>query len=168
MTVNTERKLFRHHEKTAEITGVEFNLIKRLGIILECINYSMKINLEKFAEFTSATQDICLRNYSWYPMSISLHKILFSGRDIIEACILPIGSYSEEAQETKGKQMHIPSGEQRNCAHIRFFSKGRWFSDNRSFVDLSFVTLGDGLRTTITRWSLLIRFSLETVIPGDK
>ncbi|GBL79105.1 hypothetical protein AVEN_92359-1 [Araneus ventricosus] len=28
----------------------------------------MKINLEKFAEFTRVTQDICLRNYSWYPM----------------------------------------------------------------------------------------------------
>ncbi|GBN30049.1 hypothetical protein AVEN_175422-1 [Araneus ventricosus] len=36
-------------------------------------------------------------------MSISLHKILFKGRDIIEACILPIGSYSEEAQEARNK-----------------------------------------------------------------
>ncbi|GBM63345.1 hypothetical protein AVEN_51367-1 [Araneus ventricosus] len=45
-------------EKTAEITGVEFNLIKRLGIILECINCNMKINLEKFSEFTRVTQDI--------------------------------------------------------------------------------------------------------------
>ncbi|GBL94212.1 hypothetical protein AVEN_163531-1 [Araneus ventricosus] len=100
---NTARKFFRHPEKTAEITGVEFNLIKRLGIILECVNCNMKINLEKFAEFTRVTQDIYLRKYSWYPMPISLHKILFNGRDIIEACILPIGSYSEEAQEARNK-----------------------------------------------------------------
>src|SRR5258705_7635813 len=32
-----------------------------------------------------------------------IHKILFHGRDIIEACILPIGQYSEEAQEAGNK-----------------------------------------------------------------
>ncbi|GBM24216.1 hypothetical protein AVEN_22556-1 [Araneus ventricosus] len=101
---NTARKFFRHPEKTAEITGVEFNLIKRLGIILECINCNMKINyLEKSAEITRVTQDICIRNYSWYPMPISLHKILFNGRGIIEACILSIESYCEEAQEARNK-----------------------------------------------------------------
>ncbi|GBM43203.1 hypothetical protein AVEN_50118-1 [Araneus ventricosus] len=36
-------------------------------------------------------------------MPISQHNILFNGRDIIEACILPIGSYSEEAQEARNK-----------------------------------------------------------------
>ncbi|GBM30249.1 hypothetical protein AVEN_26158-1 [Araneus ventricosus] len=36
-------------------------------------------------------------------MPVILHKILFHGRDIIEACILPIGSYSEEAQEARNK-----------------------------------------------------------------
>ncbi|GBM83988.1 hypothetical protein AVEN_110120-1 [Araneus ventricosus] len=97
---NTARKLFRHPEKTTEITGVDFNLIKRLGIILECINCNMKINLDKFAEFTRVTRDIY---YSWYPMPVSLHKIFFHGRDMIEVCILPIGSYSEEAQETRNK-----------------------------------------------------------------
>ncbi|GBM19367.1 hypothetical protein AVEN_195999-1 [Araneus ventricosus] len=100
---NTARKYFRHPEKTAEITGVEFNLIKRLGIHLECINCNTKINLDKFAEFTRVTQDIYLQNYSWYPMPVSLQKILFHGRNITEACILPIGSYSEEAQEARNK-----------------------------------------------------------------
>ncbi|GBN79833.1 hypothetical protein AVEN_218409-1 [Araneus ventricosus] len=93
---NTARKFFRHPEKTEEITGVEFNLIKRLGIILECINCNIKINLEKFAEYTRVSQNIYLRNYSW-------PKILVTLRDIIEACILPIGSYSEEAQEARNK-----------------------------------------------------------------
>ncbi|GBM52405.1 hypothetical protein AVEN_258169-1 [Araneus ventricosus] len=76
---NTARKFFRHPEKTAEITGMELNLPKRLGIILECINCNMKINLEKFVEFTRVTQDIYLRNYSWYPMPISLHKFYLEG-----------------------------------------------------------------------------------------
>ncbi|GBN30217.1 hypothetical protein AVEN_261927-1 [Araneus ventricosus] len=100
---NTALKFFRHPVKTAEITGVELNLIKRLGIILECINCKMKINSDKFAEFTRVTQDIYLRNYSWHPMPVSVHKILFHGRDIIAACILHIGSYAEEAQEARNK-----------------------------------------------------------------
>ncbi|GBM34003.1 hypothetical protein AVEN_166436-1 [Araneus ventricosus] len=41
-------------------------------------------------------------------------------------------------------------------------------SENRSFVDQPIVTLGDGLKMTITWWSRLIRFSFEVVIPGDK
>ncbi|GBN65234.1 hypothetical protein AVEN_80857-1 [Araneus ventricosus] len=36
-------------------------------------------------------------------MPVCLHKILFHGKDIIEACILPIGSYSEEDQEARNK-----------------------------------------------------------------
>ncbi|GBM13224.1 hypothetical protein AVEN_214935-1 [Araneus ventricosus] len=36
-------------------------------------------------------------------MLISKHKILFNGRVIIEASILPIVSYSEEAQEARNK-----------------------------------------------------------------
>ncbi|GBN68605.1 hypothetical protein AVEN_118866-1 [Araneus ventricosus] len=37
---NTDRKFFRHPEKTAEITGVEFNLIKCYYQVLSSGNYS--------------------------------------------------------------------------------------------------------------------------------
>ncbi|GBO09147.1 hypothetical protein AVEN_241106-1, partial [Araneus ventricosus] len=39
--------------------------------------------------------------------------------------------------------------------------------DNRSFVDRPIATLGDGLKMTVTRWSLLVRFFLVVVTPFD-
>ncbi|KAH9645939.1 hypothetical protein HF086_011401 [Spodoptera exigua] len=36
-------------------------------------------------------------------MPVSVHKILFYGKDIITACVLPIGQMSEEAQEARNK-----------------------------------------------------------------
>ncbi|GBM11349.1 hypothetical protein AVEN_13578-1 [Araneus ventricosus] len=36
-------------------------------------------------------------------MPVSVHKIQFNGKDIIDSCILPIGQLSEEAQEARNK-----------------------------------------------------------------
>lgn len=38
-------------------------------------------------------------------MPVSVHKILFHGKDIIASCILPIGQLSEEAQESRNKDV---------------------------------------------------------------
>lgn len=100
---NSARKFFRNAVKSAEITGVNIDLIKRLGVILECINSGHKINLEKFESYINETREIYIKLYGWYPMPVTLHKILFHGVAIIESCILPIGQYSEEAQEARNK-----------------------------------------------------------------
>lgn len=71
---------------------MNLDLIKRLGVILECINCDYKINLVKFEAYTRETRDLYLQHYVWYPMPVSLHKILFHGKDIIETFILPIGA----------------------------------------------------------------------------
>ncbi|GBM84803.1 hypothetical protein AVEN_217789-1 [Araneus ventricosus] len=36
-------------------------------------------------------------------MPVSVHEILFHGKDIIDSCILPIGQLSEEAREARNK-----------------------------------------------------------------
>ena len=36
-------------------------------------------------------------------MPVTLHKVLFHGKAIMETCILPIGLYSKEAQEARNK-----------------------------------------------------------------
>lgn len=100
---NTARKFFRNPEKSAEITGVNVELIKRLHVILECINSGFHINVNKFHEFAKQTRDLYIKEYSWYPMPVSVHKILFHGKEIIASCILPIGQLSEEAQEARNK-----------------------------------------------------------------
>lgn len=100
---NTARKFFRNAEKSAEITGINVGLIKRFHVILECINSGFPINSDKFDEYAKATSDLYIEEYSWYPMPVSVHKILFHGKDIICSCILPIGQLSEEAQEARNK-----------------------------------------------------------------
>lgn len=100
---NTARKFFRNAEKSAEITGVNVELIKRFHVILETINSGYHINIDKFHDFAKATRELYFKEYSWYPMPVSVHKILFHGKDIISACILPIGQMSEEAQEARNK-----------------------------------------------------------------
>lgn len=100
---NTARKFFQNAEKSAEITGVNVELIKRFHIILETINSGYFINVDKFHEFAKATRELYFKEYSWYPMPVSVHKILFHGKDIIAACVLPIGQMSEEAQEARNK-----------------------------------------------------------------
>lgn len=37
-------------------------------------------------------------------MPVTVHKILFHGGAIISSCILPIGNFSEEAQEARNKE----------------------------------------------------------------
>ncbi|GBN95109.1 hypothetical protein AVEN_203137-1 [Araneus ventricosus] len=107
---NTALKFFCNAEKSAEITGVNFKLIQRFHAILECINRGFFIDSEKFYEYLKETRHLDIREYSWYSMRvlysvgiISVHKILFHGKDIIDSRILPIGQHSEEAQEARNK-----------------------------------------------------------------
>lgn len=100
---NTARKFFRNPEKSSEITGVNLELIKRFHIILECLNSGYQININKFEEFAKDTRELYIKEYPWYSMPVSVHKVLFHGKDIIASCILPIGQMSEEAQEARNK-----------------------------------------------------------------
>jgi hypothetical protein len=43
--------------------------------------------------------------YSWYPMPTSVHIVLIHGAEIIERAPLPIGQLSEDAQETRNKDI---------------------------------------------------------------
>lgn len=102
-TGNTARTLFKNLELSAEITGLDVTLVKRLSIILHAISSGYEINLNTFREYTQKTAEEYLRLYKNYPMTPSLHKLLIHGPDIIEALPLPIGNFSEEAQEARNK-----------------------------------------------------------------
>jgi hypothetical protein len=43
--------------------------------------------------------------YPWYYMPASVHKILIHGAIIITEAMLPIGQISEEAQESRNKDL---------------------------------------------------------------
>lgn len=100
---NTARRFFRDPQLTSEIAGVNVELIKRFGIILQVMSSSRKINTMQFKIYTEQTAKLYVELYSWFYMPSSVHKILVHGAEIIERAILPIGQLSEEAQEARNK-----------------------------------------------------------------
>jgi hypothetical protein len=58
---------------------------------LIAINTSQEIDAEKFGEYAFDTAKLLVDNYSWWPMSPTVHKVLIHGQDIIHYGILPVG-----------------------------------------------------------------------------
>lgn len=102
-TGNTARKFFSNPQLSAQITGVDENLIARFSTILKCISSNQKIHIGKFKEYCLETAKIYSNLYGWYYMPVSVHKILIHGAAFIEQAVLPIGQLSEEAQEANHK-----------------------------------------------------------------
>lgn len=94
---------FRHAEKSSNITGIDLELVERFHVILECLGCGYEINSVVFENYTIETRNLYLEKYPWYYMPVTVHKILFHGKIIIDSCILPIGQLSEEAQEARNK-----------------------------------------------------------------
>jgi len=46
-----------------------------------------------------------VKEYPWFYMSASVHKILVHGANIVSGAILPIGQLSEEAQVSRNKDL---------------------------------------------------------------
>ncbi|XP_026315853.1 uncharacterized protein LOC113227183 [Hyposmocoma kahamanoa] len=101
---NTARKFFEFPKKTATITGLDEEFIKRFAVILQAITSGEKIDIVKFKYFARKTAEIYVELYDWYYMSATVHKLLIHGADIIEKNnIVPIGTLSEEASESRNK-----------------------------------------------------------------
>lgn len=104
---NTSRRFFGDPQKAAEITGIDYNLIFRLKIILEVISSGYKVNLKKFADYCWDTAKVYVSLYDWHPMSPTMHKILMHGATVMEKALLPIGLLSEEAAEARNKHFRM-------------------------------------------------------------
>lgn len=101
---NTARRFFQNYSCSADITGVNVELIKRMYIILQTMSSGMAIDSKKFGEYAYSTAQLYVNIYNWYYMPSSVHKILIHGEKIIEYyAILPIGQLSEDAQESRNK-----------------------------------------------------------------
>lgn len=87
----------------AKTTGLNENLIKRFRVILIALNSSEQIDVKKFELYATETANLYKSLYNWYYMPASVHKVLFHGANIIEYFDLPIGNFSEEAQEKRNK-----------------------------------------------------------------
>lgn len=88
---NTARRFFRNYKQSAEITGLDEELLKRFYILLAAINSGREINVHKFEEYALQTAKLYKELYSWYYMPAHVHKLLLHGGHIIKNLLLPIG-----------------------------------------------------------------------------
>lgn len=86
---NTARRFFNDAEISAEITGLDINIINRFRCILQVISSGYSINMSKFEQFSFDTAKMYVELYPWYYMSTTVHKILIHS-PIISSYILPI------------------------------------------------------------------------------
>lgn len=100
---NVARIFFQNFEKSAAITQIDSQLIKRFYIILQTISSGFKINSHKFQTFCHETASLYVSLYPWMPMTPTVHKLLIHGPEIVTQALLPIGQLSEEAQESRNK-----------------------------------------------------------------
>lgn len=92
---------------TARIIGLNEALIKRFEIILQVITCGETINAKKFGQFAFETAKMFIKDYGWYYMSSSVHKLLIHGETIITNFAIPIGHLSEEASEARNKEFRL-------------------------------------------------------------
>lgn len=100
---NTSRRFFEDPKLAAKITGISYELIYTLKVILEAISSGFKIDPVKYEKYASETARVYVDLYDWHPMTPTMHKLLVHGAVIIEKALLPIGQLSEEAAEARNK-----------------------------------------------------------------
>lgn len=101
---NTARRFFSDIDTTAEITGLNKELIKRFAIILQAISCGETVDAKKFEKFATDTARLFVHCYGWYNMPASIHRLLIHGEKIISNFSIPIGQLSEEASEARNKE----------------------------------------------------------------
>jgi hypothetical protein len=97
------RIAFHDTKLLAEILEIDQVLIERLKNLLIAVSSKMPIDVLKFNEFCNETANIYITNYSKYPMTVTLHKLLMHGGQIISHSIVPLGMLSEEVTENANK-----------------------------------------------------------------
>lgn len=102
---NTARTAFsdKYRSTFAEILGVEQWLVDDFQIVLVALSCGLPIDTEKYAIFCRNLATKYVNTYKWHPMTVTVHKILIHGHQVMECAILPVGMLSEQAGESRNK-----------------------------------------------------------------
>ena len=102
---NSSRTFFKEAETVAEVTNIDLTLIQNLGTLLGTLSCGFAIDTEKLRSLANRTLELHVKNYSWFYLPVTIHKILIHAADIVNGIALPIGHMSEEAQEARNKDV---------------------------------------------------------------
>lgn len=74
----TARRFFKNCDKSANITGVDKNLIQRFGNILFAMSSGHEVNVPEFKMYTADTAKLFISLYPWYPCLVVYIKFLYT------------------------------------------------------------------------------------------
>ncbi|XP_065680547.1 uncharacterized protein LOC136094512 [Hydra vulgaris] len=94
---------FTFLEIVARICDVPVKLVENLGTLWSALASGYAIDPDKFGVLCEETEKIYFDHVKWYWLSPTIHKVLKHGKQIIEACVLPIGMTNEEPGEANNK-----------------------------------------------------------------
>jgi len=104
---NTARCFFEKYQKSAQITGIDQDIIHGFYIILQAISCGYDINVDNFRKYAVELARKIVKSFDWYYMPTLVHKLLLHSPEIILHAVLPIGQMSEDAQEACNKFFRI-------------------------------------------------------------
>lgn len=102
---NTARTFFKCSKDVSKITGLKEHLIERCRTICQCLSSGYEIDTVKFKEYSKDTARELIKEYPWYYLPPSVHKVLIHGDLVIEQGLVSIGELSEEAAESNNKNI---------------------------------------------------------------
>ncbi|CAF1142702.1 unnamed protein product [Brachionus calyciflorus] len=149
---NTARRAFQNYKVFAEITDVNQELIWRLFNVLCLVNSSYSFNLQKFKVYCDQTYDLYVKEYQWFYMPVSMHKLLVHSAQIIPNFDLPIGFYTEEAQEARNKDNKYI-----RLNHTRKINRKTTLTDQFNFLHVTSDPVISTLRMSFKRTKKKVR-----------
>lgn len=102
---NTARTVLsdKYRGTFAQILGIPQWFLDDIYIILVVLSCGLPVDVNKFGDFCMSLATKYVQYFNWYPMTVTLHKILVHGKDIIRNSAVPIGLLSEQAGEARNK-----------------------------------------------------------------
>ena len=100
---NTARRFFANPTLSAQLTGFDEEILKRLSVVLEVISSYKKVDSKAFHTYAMRTYELMVQKYGWYWVPAGVHRVLMHGARIIDLAPMALGMLSEEAQEARNK-----------------------------------------------------------------
>jgi hypothetical protein len=100
-----ETRFFANPALSAEITGLDQNLLRRFSVLLQILTCGKEIDPEKYKNFADKTSRLFIQLYGWCRFPVTVHKILCHGAEIIRHFDIAPGLLTEEASEARNKDV---------------------------------------------------------------
>ena len=106
---NTARVFFKEKEEVSKVLSDDsfifpLELLGRLHTLLMCCSSKDEVDPEKLKKFCSETHDVIKSSVGW-GIPPGVHTLLFHSHQLLRLVPMPLGYWSEEAQESINKEI---------------------------------------------------------------